>query len=222
MTSLPARLSAPNLAAWLNSPNHTRPSPKGHSPRGPRVLCLGRVCWLASNGRFVGRRSLVFKPAKAQHGHPPPWDDDNDSPSGHQDSCVIRGRIRLGVAFDPRLHYDCPLPRRDQPTRRLPSCHGYCTLDSGRRHANIAPNDNVRETRRRPRATARCGRTRRATGAGSPASHAAGERARTRSAGSNQWPDRSRRRRGRSAGLQARLFPRQRPLNPAILYRRHR
>ena len=96
-----------------------------------------------SQGRFVGRRSLVFKPANALHGQPPPWKDD-DSPSRHPDSCVIRGRVRFGVAFDPRLHYDCPLPRRNPKVRRFRSCHGCCTLEAGRKHANIAPNDNVR------------------------------------------------------------------------------
>lgn len=109
-----------------------------------RVRQVAKTLPKDSKQRFVGRRSLVFKPARAQHGLPPPWDEDSGSPSGHQASCVIRGRIRFGVAFDPRIHYDCPLPRHNRTTRRFPSCHGSCTLDSGRRHANIAPNDNVR------------------------------------------------------------------------------
>ena len=54
---------------------------------------------------FVGERGLVFTcPAKAtdRHGLAPIWEDES-----HHASCVIRGRLRFGVPFDPRFHYDC-------------------------------------------------------------------------------------------------------------------
>ena len=100
-----------------------------------------------SKRRFVGRKSLVFVPAKAKHGQPPLWEDGGSVPGGHRDSCVIRGRVRFGVPFDPKTHYDCKLPKpKSNPWARcFRSCHGQeTTLANSRRHANIAPNDNVR------------------------------------------------------------------------------
>ena len=99
-----------------------------------------------SKRRYIGRKDLVFEPAKAQHGRAPLWGDDEETPGEHVDSCVIRGRVRFGVPFDPKVHYDCklPNPRRNPQARRFISCHGQKTLEPKRRHANIAPNDNVR------------------------------------------------------------------------------
>lgn len=90
-------------------------------------------------GRFIGR-GLVFRtPAKAaaRHGMAPLW-----CVGGHNARCVIRGRIRFGVCYDPSFHYDCDLGRSHN--RRFISCHGRKVLKRGRPHANIAPNDNVR------------------------------------------------------------------------------
>ena len=89
---------------------------------------------------FEGQGGLVFKsPGKAgaRHGLAPVWED-----PGHESSCVIRGRMRFGVSFDPEFHYDCDVTEgRD---RRFPSCHGIKTLPHGKTHVNIAPNDNIR------------------------------------------------------------------------------
>lgn len=90
------------------------------------------------NGCFVGRHGMLFvAPAKAgpRHGLPPTWDDD------HPPRCVVRGRLRFGVPFDPRFHYDCQLPRRR--VRQLPGCHA-AVRQRARQHVNIAPNDAVR------------------------------------------------------------------------------
>ena len=54
---------------------------------------------------FVGQGGLVFKsPGKAgaRHGLAPVWEDPD-----HESSCVIRGRMRFGVSYDPQFHYDC-------------------------------------------------------------------------------------------------------------------
>ena len=50
---------------------------------------------------FVGQGGLVFKsPGKAgaRHGLAPVWED-----ADHESSCVIRGRMRFGVSFDPKF-----------------------------------------------------------------------------------------------------------------------
>lgn len=89
---------------------------------------------------FVGETNLVFRsPGKAgaRHGLAPVWGN-----SGHDSSCVIRGRLRFGASFDPKFHYDCHIPRGGN--RRFPSCHGEKEMPRGRTHVNIAPNDNIR------------------------------------------------------------------------------
>lgn len=91
------------------------------------------------NGCFEGSGGKLFvAPAKAgpRHGLPPTWDDD------HPPRCVVRGRLRFGVPFNPRFHYDCQLRRRHP--RQLPGCHEPQRLRRSRRHVNIAPNDAVR------------------------------------------------------------------------------
>ena len=88
---------------------------------------------------FVGKQRLVFRaPSKAgaRHGYAPTWGE-----SEHRVRCVLRGRLRFGVPFDPRFHYDCNVNGRK--LKDLPSCHEAVSL-SERRHVNIAPNDNVR------------------------------------------------------------------------------
>lgn len=89
---------------------------------------------------FVGQGGLVFKsPGKAgaRHGLAPVWEDPD-----HESSCVIRGRMRFGVSFDPKFHYDCDVT--EVTDRCFPSCHGTKILPRGRTHVNIAPNDNIR------------------------------------------------------------------------------
>ena len=89
---------------------------------------------------FAGDGGLVYRcPAKARgrHGLAPFWGD-----GSHVLSCVIRGRLRFGVSFDPRFHYDCAVNRRT--TTVLPGCHECAAVDRRRRHVNVAPNDNVR------------------------------------------------------------------------------
>ena len=90
---------------------------------------------------FVGRRGLVFRsPGKAgaRHGMAPTW----NSPSEHDASCVIRGRLRFGASYDPKFHYDCDIPH--DGNRSFPSCHGTESIPRRRRHVNVAPNDNIR------------------------------------------------------------------------------
>ena len=89
---------------------------------------------------FKSRNGLVFKSppkAGARHGVAPGW-----STGGHKQSCVIRGRIRFGVSYDPQFHYDCVIPKGGN--RLLPSCHDLRQVPLNRGYANIAPNDNVR------------------------------------------------------------------------------
>ncbi len=103
---------------------------------------LGSLRTVREDGRtyIVGQGGLVFKsPGKAgaRHGLAPVWET-----PGHDLSCVIRGRVRFGVSYDPRFHYDCDISKDNK--RRFPSCHGSKTIPRNRGHVNIAPNDNVR------------------------------------------------------------------------------
>ena len=89
---------------------------------------------------FVGAKGLVFQsPTKAgpRHGEVPDWGS-----AGHDFSCILRGKIRFGVSYNKNFHYDCDLP--SGAGRKFPSCHREIRLGSGKVHANIAPNDNVR------------------------------------------------------------------------------
>ena len=105
-----------------------------------RVSRLLRTVRTGKCTYFVGQGGLVFRsPGKAgaRHGLAPVWEDPD-----HESSCVIRGRMRFGVSYDPKFHYDCDVTEgRD---RCFPSCHGTKTLPRGRTHVNIAPNDNIR------------------------------------------------------------------------------
>ncbi len=94
------------------------------------------------NGRtyFVGHNGLTFKsPNKAgsRHGLAPGWNNPH-----HEASCVVRGRMRFGLSYDPKFHYDCEL--LSGIGRLFPSCHGQKKIPAGRNHVNIAPNDNIR------------------------------------------------------------------------------
>ena len=92
-----------------------------------------------SEGRFRSGRLVFRAPSKAgaRHGLAPLW-----GTKGHDDRCVIQGRVRFGVPYDPKFHYDCDLARNSE--RRFTSCHGEKELKRGRSHVNIAPNDNIR------------------------------------------------------------------------------
>ena len=93
-----------------------------------------------NNRYFVGKNKIVYQsPPKAQdrHGCAPGWDT-----SGHDTTCVIRGRVRFGVSFDPHFHYDCDLAGSGK--RTFDSCHGTETIPKGQEHVNISPNDNIR------------------------------------------------------------------------------
>ena len=90
---------------------------------------------------YVGDRGLVFRsPAKsgARHGLTPTWED-----GMHESSCVIRGRLRFGVSYDPHFHYDCDVANRTAMT--LPGCHEPQSVSRQTRYVNVSPNDNVRK-----------------------------------------------------------------------------
>ena len=89
---------------------------------------------------FRGRSRILFKGQKKggpRHGMAPMWGD-----ADHEPSCIIRGRLRFGIPYDPKFHYDCDISNLG--SRDLPSCHGVETVDKNRTYANISPNDNVR------------------------------------------------------------------------------
>ena len=87
---------------------------------------------------FIGSRRTVFQSpgSHGRHGLAPAWDD-----ASHNAACVIRGRIRFGVSFDPRFHYDCQIPRRRSMV--FPGCHEPEKITNHQGHVNVAPNDNV-------------------------------------------------------------------------------
>ena len=89
---------------------------------------------------FQGRSKIIFRGQRKggpRHGLAPEWRD-----SDHEFSCIIRGRLRFGVPYDPKFHYDCDIPR--SVNREFPSCHGTERIRPGRQSVNIAPNDNIR------------------------------------------------------------------------------
>lgn len=90
---------------------------------------------------YVNQNKMLFKsPTKSgpRHGFAPIWND-----PGHEPSCVMRGRLRCGASFDPRVHYDCSIPSGHG--RILPNCHGDgYRIPKARNHVNVAPNDHVR------------------------------------------------------------------------------
>ena len=90
---------------------------------------------------YMNQSRVVFKTqtkSGPRHGLAPIWGD-----PGHDLSCVLRGRLRCGASFDPRVHYDCNIPSGH--SRVFPNCHGDgYRIEKARRHVNVAPNDNVR------------------------------------------------------------------------------
>ena len=113
---------------------------EGPDEIGRRLKQLRNTIPVKDRKYFVGDKGLVFIcPAKAadRHALAPLWGDDS-----HNASCVIRGRLRFGVSFDPRFHYDCDFGSRRTVT--LPGCHKPRTVSRKRPHVNVAPNDHVR------------------------------------------------------------------------------
>ena len=88
---------------------------------------------------FINSKDLIFKsPGANRHGF------SRLSAKGHREQCFVRGNIRFGAYFDPNFHYDCEYKKR-KLNLDWASCHGQsCVLKKGRKHVNIAPNDNVR------------------------------------------------------------------------------
>ena len=90
---------------------------------------------------YVNQNKVVFKSltkSGPRHGLAPIWDDPD-----HEPSCVLRGRLRCGTSFDPRVHYDCNIPPGH--SRVFPDCHGAGhRIEKAKKHVNVAPNDNVR------------------------------------------------------------------------------
>lgn len=99
---------------------------------------IKRVYRSIPRSKYYQSRGCEFRPADrhARHGVPPSWKE-----HGHRPSCVIRGRLRLGVPYDPGFHYDCIIPGGS--SREFPGCHAPVTI-RGRTYVNVAPNDHVR------------------------------------------------------------------------------
>ena len=88
---------------------------------------------------FINRKGVIFQsPGHDRHGA------SGLSGNDHHESCLIRGRLRFGAAFEPHFHYDCVKSKGDLASN-WQSCHRQdFALPKGRRHVNIAPNDHVR------------------------------------------------------------------------------
>ena len=88
---------------------------------------------------FINGKGVVFhSPGSDRHGAP------SLSGNDHHESCLVRGRLRLGAAYDPRFHYDC-VKSKGALASEWRSCHNQdFALPKGRDHVNIAPNDHVR------------------------------------------------------------------------------
>ena len=83
--------------------------------------------------------NIEFNPAfhSGMHGVSPLIGDTH-----HDLSCGVRGRLRFGVPYNPRFHYDCKTGREQ---KFLDDCHGPAVVTNPNSHVNIAPNDNIRK-----------------------------------------------------------------------------
>jgi len=89
---------------------------------------------------FVNPRGIVFKSLRhARHGFARELKGER-----HPRSCLVRSRLRLGVSFDPKFHYDCVKQRGALPSNWHSCHHQNFTTPKGRAHVNISPNDHVR------------------------------------------------------------------------------
>lgn len=91
-----------------------------------------------SNRRFyVDDRNVEFHPpGSARHAFA-------RTQLGHQVSCLLSGRRRLGVPYDPVFHYDC-VKGRGAIREYFFGCHEDARVREGHPHLNVAPNDFVR------------------------------------------------------------------------------
>lgn len=62
---------------------------------------------------------------------------------GHEPTCLIGSRVRLGGPFDALFHYDCDY-EHGRVDRSYRNCHNQETSPAAATHVNIAPNDAVR------------------------------------------------------------------------------
>lgn len=62
---------------------------------------------------------------------------------GHQPTCLINGRARLGGPFDSQFHYDCEYARGNVD-KEYPNCHEEATAPALAEYVNIAPSDYIR------------------------------------------------------------------------------
>ena len=102
--------------------------------RNPRVR--GRD----SRKFFLNKKGILFQgPGNNRHGIARVLNNE------HRKRCLIRSRIRLGVAYDPHFHYDCVTRNNCRLPLNWKSCHEQdVVIPKGRRHVNISPNDHVR------------------------------------------------------------------------------
>lgn len=99
-----------------------------------------RVAFGKNNRKhFINGKGVIFQsPGSDRHGAA------SLHGNGHHESCLVRGRLRLGAIYDPRFHYDC-VKSKGALSSDWQSCHGQeFVLPKRRRHVNIAPNDHVR------------------------------------------------------------------------------
>jgi hypothetical protein len=91
-------------------------------------------------GFFVDDRGIRFKvPGRVKHAFA------RAEQSGHDVTCLLSGRRRLGAPFDAGFHYDCSKGSGNLYGQFF-SCHGKeKEAMKGNPHLNIAPNDYVRE-----------------------------------------------------------------------------
>ena len=87
---------------------------------------------------FEDKRSLRFhSPGTDRHGMA------RAQSEGHNPTCLIAARVRLGGPFDSQFHYDC-CDQRGGVDRSYPNCHHEETCPSNPDNVNIAPNDYIR------------------------------------------------------------------------------
>lgn len=98
---------------------------------------------------FINGKGVIFQsPGRDRHGFKRPGRDRHGAPSlfgnDHHESCLVRGRLRLGAAYDPRFHYDC-VKSKGALASNWQSCHSQnFALPKGRDYVNIAPNDHAK------------------------------------------------------------------------------
>ena len=81
--------------------------------------------------------TLYFKsPGKHRHGF---YRHSKDK--GHEPTCLLNARSRLGGSYDYKFHYDCT-PVRGKLAAHYPNCHG-APCEPKPTHVNIAPNDCI-------------------------------------------------------------------------------